>query len=158
MASRVESNVPAVVSVTEMARMCRLSRSHFHALVRDGAMASPIYCIRSRRPCYPAELQAACLRVRETNVGYDGRLVIFYAPRGAAKGARQGREGAAAAQRRASPHAELLDGLRRLGLGPVGEGEVADALAAVYPNGTAGIEAGAVLRGVWKQLRRANGG
>ena len=69
----------AVYSVTEVAQdLCLMSRARFYDLVRDGVMPYPVYCVRTRRPLYPADLASLCARVRETGIGIDGRFVIFY--------------------------------------------------------------------------------
>src|SRR5205085_90216 len=70
---------PAAHSVAATARLCGLSRARFYDLIRDGVMPQPVYCIRTKRPLYTADLAALCQRVKETNVGIDGRFVIFYA-------------------------------------------------------------------------------
>ena len=52
-----------------------------------------------------------------------------------------------------SPHADLLDGLRSLGLASVTGADVTVAVKGLYPQGTAGIDEGEVLRGVFLNLK-----
>src|SRR5690349_9510335 len=91
MPSKPEAIDRAAVGVAEMARLCGVSRSHFWSLVRKGTMPPPIYAVKTRRPLYDAELQQVCLRIRQSNVGFDGEYVMFYrvSPR-ANPAARQG--------------------------------------------------------------------
>ena len=73
----------AAISVSEMARRLTLSRGRFYELVREEVFPSPCFCIHTRRALYPAELMQQCLQVRTTNVGVNGRYVLFYQQRSA---------------------------------------------------------------------------
>jgi len=151
-------NQRAAISVTAMARLCGLSRTHFNLLIRTGVMPQPLYSLRNRRPFYDAEHQQICLKVRETNIGADGRYVVFYdrrsvSPPPSNPPARTSRR---AAPPRTEAHAELVDGLRALGMTDATTADVVTALAACYPTGHDGIDEGEVLRGLWRHLRRIN--
>src|SRR5471030_1670642 len=69
----------AVVTVSEMARMCGLSRARFYQLQHAGVFPSPLYDVSTRRPFYVEELQKVCLEVRRRNCGINGKPVLFYA-------------------------------------------------------------------------------
>jgi hypothetical protein len=154
----------AAISVSEMARLCDLSRGHFNHLVRSGVMPQPQYSLRNRRPFYDREQQEVCLAVKATNTGADGQYVVFYVRRGRAAdppAGRAGRRPTAARPPEPPPahpaHPELIEGLRSLGMGAVSPGQVEAAVRACYPAGHAGAEEGAVLREVWRYLRRQEG-
>src|SRR5471030_3118948 len=76
-------NVPIetkpVVTVSEMARMCGLSRSRFYQLI--GTTFPAPLMDKKKRPFYSEELQAVCLEVRRRNCGIDGKPILFYARR-----------------------------------------------------------------------------
>jgi hypothetical protein len=150
-----ESNLRAVVSVSELARMIGLSRSHFHALMKNGVMPRPVYCLHTRRPLFTRELQEQALLVKQTNIGIDGRYVCFYAPRQRDIPPQRN-------NRRLRPvveqHVELLSGLRSLGISDISDSQVESALTACFPNGVIGTDDGHVLRAVWQHLRRPHGG
>ena len=149
----------AAVSVSEMARMCAMSRSRFHDLIRDGVMPQPIYCVRTRRPFFDLRLQAVCLEVRATNTAVDGRYVMFYRERGVTRQAARPRRIAERQEAGSMPrHAALLDGLRALGMTDATESGVDAAVRACFPSGAAGEDQGQVLRSVWQHLRRSNAG
>jgi len=150
-----ESNLKAVVSVSELARMLGLSRSHFHSLMKSGVMPQPIYCTRTRRPMFTRELQEAALLVKATNIGVDGRYICFYAPRQREPSPTQNPR---RQQRSIERHAELLSGLRSLGLSDISDSQVDAALHQCFPQGVNGTDDGHVLREVWQHLRRPNGG
>jgi predicted DNA-binding transcriptional regulator AlpA len=151
--SPTESSLPAVVSVTEMARRLGLSRSRFYELVASGIFPMPVYCIHSRRPMYLSAQIVECLRVKQTNIGCNGRYCLFYAARQSSEQPRQTR---ASRPEALSAHAEILDGLRVLGLADVTDQQVGSALQICFPNGWAGRDEGEVLRAVWTYIRRSN--
>lgn len=149
-----ESSLPAVVSVTEMARRVGLSRSRFYELVRSGHLPTPVYCLRTRRPMYLTEQMVECLRVKQSGIGVNGGYVLFYSPREreTPSSPRPNR-----GSRTLPPpnQAEILEGLRALGM-TAGSEEVAAAVRACFPDGTEGRDEGEVLRAVWQELRRTN--
>lgn len=152
-----------VVSVSEMARMCSLSRARFYQLVQEGVFPPPIYDMRTRRPIYSEELQMRCLEVRRRNCGVDGRPVLFYArghrPLGTVKPSRPATIPTTKAKLlKASVHNELLEGLAALGLAAVKVDQIEAALREMYPGGVQSVDQGEVLRTVFLHLRRQNTG
>ena len=148
----------AAVSVSEMARSLRLSRARMYELIQAGIMPPPVYLIRTRRPYYPAELQAVCIRVRESGEGINGEPVVFYAARSsttAPKASRTNRNGSKAS--RSDPMLEpLLSGLKQLGMSDPDPSAVGSILAELYPNGVGTEDSGAVLTAVFRRLSRRN--
>ena len=65
------------LSVSEMARMCDLSRSRFYALIVSGVFPQPVRNASCWRPHYDRELQQKCLDIRRTGIGFNGLLVMF---------------------------------------------------------------------------------
>src|SRR5207237_1482345 len=100
-----DSTLKAAISVSEMAARCQLSRGRFHELVRAGVMPYPQYDLRTRRPLYTRDLQDACMNVRATNVGIDGRYVVFYASRAATE--RSSRRQASGGRQPTGTHADI---------------------------------------------------
>jgi hypothetical protein len=149
-----EPQAKAVVSVAEMARMVGLSRARFYQLVGT-TFPWPLYDVASRRPFYDEQLQRVCLDVRRRNYGVDGKPVLFYAPRPLASPVpgRKPRKAAAASDDR---HADLVDGLKGLGLAAVTVAQVAEAVKNLYPHGVPEEANGEVLRAVFLHLRRQN--
>lgn len=152
----------AVVSVTQMAAMVGLSRAQFHYHVRCGAFLPPVYCTATRRPLYPRKLQLRNLKVREDQVGIDGRYVLFYEQRqpndatNPAHAPASGRRNNTRAAR--SPrvqHDGLIEGLRGLGLSNVTSDVAAAAVRLAFPDGTAGVGHSDLLRGVYRHIRRS---
>jgi hypothetical protein len=128
------------VSISEMARMVGLSRQRFHQLVKAGVFPSPQVGSETRRKFYDQTAQASCLEVRKTNIGVNGKLVLFYAPRKRQKPAQEN-------------HADLVAGLRSLGLTSVTASQVEQAVKLLYPKGTKNFDPGEVLRAVFLHLK-----
>lgn len=156
------AHLKAAVSVSEMARMCELSRSHFNLLIRTGVMPQPIYNLHNRRPLYDRDGQELCLRIRSTNIGADGQYVVFYDRRNVSAPAMAASSRARASRQQPTPqndaHAELVEGLRALGLTDTTASQVNTALRACYPSGHVGVDDGEVIRELWRYLRRPNDG
>jgi len=144
------------VSVAEMARMVGLSRQRFYQLVASGTFPSPVYDVATRRPFYPADLQAICMDVRRRNCGIDGKPILFYARRSIIAPTaprRAGRPPAKVSRAAVDDHADLIDGVRALGLTTATTAQVSAAVRELYPSGVNGIDQGEVLRAVFLQIR-----
>jgi len=141
----------AAVSVTQMAKMVEMSRASFYAHVRQGHFLAPIYSTGNRRPIYTAEMQAKNLEVRATQMGVNGAYVLFYE--------RQLRETTETPTRRPRAAGNAAGDLRRrlegLGLAGLTDTQVEQALASSFPQGTAGVAEGDVLRVIYRNLRRS---
>ena len=141
-----------VVSVSEMARMVGLSRARFYQLI-GAAFPHPLYDVATCRPVYPEELQQVCLEVRRRNCGIDGKPILFYARRpGTMVSVPKARRKPTPAQK--SPYAEIVEGVRALGLTSVTAAQVEEAVGALYKLGTEGVDQGDVIRTVFLHLKR----
>jgi hypothetical protein len=148
-----DSQAKAVVSKSEMARMVGLSLARFAQLVGT-TFPWPQYDLRTRRPFYPAELQQVCIEVRRRNCGIDGRPILFYARRSVSTVPVRKPKRVAAVKN--DQHADLIDGIKGLGLVTVTAAQVAEAVKELYPQGIPGVAGGEVLRAVFLHLRRQN--
>ena len=151
-----ENQTKAAVSVAEMARMVGLSRARFYQLVGT-TFPWPLYDVASRRPFYNEQLQGVCIGVRRRNCGVDGQPVLFYAQRSLAAPT-PGRKPKKAATAGDDRHADLVDGLKGLGLVAITVAQVAEAVKEIYPAGIPADANGEVLRAVFLRLRRRNSG
>lgn len=144
----------AVVSVSDMARAVGLSRARFYQLVRAGTFPQPERDPVSGRPCYTQEQQIVVLEVRRRNRGIDDKPVLFYA--------RRRDLGTGRAKPAAKPKVEakkgdvtaLIDGLNALGMTTATAAQVEKITQELYPEGTAGLDRGQVLRAVFLEIRR----
>ena len=142
----------AAVTVTEMARMCSLSRSRFYQLIGT-ALPQPSRD-ENGRPYYDADQQQVCLDVRRRNCGIDGRPILFYDPRHIApiSTPKKARLNPAPS----NPHTEIVEGVRALGMGMATTSQVDAAMKQLFPNGVAGVDVGQVIRQVFLSINRQN--
>ncbi len=75
---RNQEPLKEIVTVTEMARMCRLSRARFYQLIGEEIFPTPSRNDQTRRPFFNREQQEQCLLIRRTNRGANGKAVMFY--------------------------------------------------------------------------------
>jgi len=68
-----------VVSISEMARMLGLSRARLYQLIKQGVLPQPIRDGNVKRAHCDRELQEQCIKVRKTNCGINGEVILFYA-------------------------------------------------------------------------------
>ncbi len=146
-----------VVSVTEMARMVGLSRARFYQLVRAGTFPPPDREPVTGRPCYYEEGQARCLEVRRRNCGIDGKPVLFYSRRLNA-GPRRPKSAKPKLEAKRGDVMALVEGLNSLGHTTATAAQVQQVIEELYPQGTAGLDQGEVLRAVFLHIRRRNQG
>ena len=149
----------AFVSLSELAEdvLC-LSRARLYELIQRGAMPQPIYCIRTRRPMFGAELQRQALAVRQTGVGIDGSAVIFYRRDTLTTGTAPPSTPVRARRRTSAPtpnrFVDLVSSLQSLGVSHADQSSVSAAVAECFPNGIEGQQEADVLRAVFRHLRR----
>jgi hypothetical protein len=143
--SDLPSSAKSVVTVSEMADLCRLSRSRFYDLIEAGVFPKPAQHPSSKRPMYDRDMQEKCLEIRETGIGANGLPVLFN---------RKPRKGPPPRKltEKKPDHTELLDALKGLGLTTTPQA-VHEAVAALFPNGLTGIDQGDVVRKVFLHLQ-----
>ena len=144
----------AVVTVSEMARMCGLSRARFYQLQKAGIFPPPERDAQTDRPFYSEELQKVCLSVRKRNCGVNGKPILFYARhRPLTPPTSKPRKVTAP---KVEQYPELIEALQALGLAGVTAAQVGAAVKEVFPQGIAGVDQAEVVRAVFLFLRRKN--
>src|SRR5437764_3809063 len=108
MAVQMKSETPikAVVSVAQMCRLLRMSRSQFYWHVKKGTFHAPQYLASNKRPYFTASMVEDNLRVRESGIGINNEYVIFYE--------RQAVERKAAEKKIKVNYPALIEGLKAL--------------------------------------------
>ncbi len=143
----VNIQTKSIVSVSEMAKMCSLSRARFYQLVNQGIFPTPLYRLDNQRPFFNEDLQEVCLEVRRRNCGINGKPVMFYSRNHDVKPKRT-------PVKKTNKHADLIDGLKGLGLKIVKSNQVEDALKICFPNGCKEVDEGTVLRTLFLHISR----
>jgi len=147
----MNDQIKSVVSVSEMARMCGLSRQRFHQL-RGTTFPEPDYNPETKRPFYDEEKQAVCLSVRQRNCGVDGKPILFYARRNDVGVPRKARK--PTPKPKPNQHAHIIEGLKALGLS-VTASQVDAAVNDLFPNGTKQVDDAEIVRSVFLHLQQA---
>jgi len=142
-----------VVSVTEMARLVGLSRARLYQLTKKGTFPSPDVDATTGRPYYSTAKQQICLEVRRKNCGIDGKPILFYARR-SDLGSKKGSTRPTKPQSKGNQYADILDGLRGLGMASVTASQIDPLVKELYPQGLDGTDRGQVIRAVFLRLRR----
>lgn len=143
----------AAVTVSEMAELVELSRARFYELIGT-AFPHPVYDVITRRPLYDHELRDNCLEVRRTGRGIDGRPVLFNRKRQTNSVNKTPSPGKQPTASKSVVPAEILDGLKALGLGSTQPDQVRIAIDQLFPNGTESVDQGEVIRQVFVFLMK----
>ncbi len=134
-------DLKAVCSVSELAKKLGLSRARFYQLQKVGVFPESVYCIRTKRPFYPLDLQEKCLAIRKTGIGHNGQPIIFYRMRKDKQNQPK------------TDHKQLADTLRQLGL-KITVSEVKNAINTLYPQGMTDSDDGAIIRDLFRYFRQ----
>ena len=159
---RNQEPLKEVVTVTEMARLCRLSRARFYQLTREGVFPTPSRNEQTGRPFFDREQQERCLLIRRVNKGANGKAVIFYgcrleAPPPPPKRKQLPISRSPKRQARHDPVlTELRHGLTQLGMNNLTDVDIRQALTKAYPDGHRDVDSAELLRAVFGELQRRN--
>jgi len=144
-----------VVSVAEMARMVGLSRARFYQLVKEEIFPFPLYDVETRRPFFNEEMQAMCMEVRRRNCGVNGKPILFYTTRHPLGQQPRTVKKPKTEPKQKSQYADLLDGLRSLGL-EVSVTQIEPVVKELFPSGIPNLDSGEVIRSVFLRMKRQN--
>ena len=150
--------VPAVLSITNMAKLLHISRSRFYQLINQGILLPPVYSLKSKRPFYTQELAQRNLEVKRSNLGINGDICLFYSDRNIISPAKKEKV-KTKTKKIDNPkidYSELREGLKTLGLTEVKSSQIQAALTECFPDGTENIEEGQVLRTIFLSIKRQN--
>lgn len=162
----MDQNTPPkeAVTLSEMARMCRLSRSRFYGLVREGVFPEPSRNPDTKRPYYTKEQQEQCLLVRRTHCGINGQPILFYAQHASTQAISSRPKKNSARNQNSSERGgetapdplieELKQGLAQLGLTETTEPQIRGVLADAYPDGHQNVPVATLLMTVFRSLNR----
>jgi hypothetical protein len=152
-----------IVTVTEMAQMCNLSRARFYQLVSHEVFPSPSRNQDTGRPFFNRDQQEQCLLIRRCNKGANGKAVIFYGnrPLTVQKPTSKRKlfpisKSSMGKKNRDPVLSELQHGLAQLGMSNVTEQQIRRALTERYPDGHRDVESGELLAAVFGALQRQN--
>ena len=113
----MNEKLPAYVNMSIMAKLLNLSRSRLYQLVDQGILLKPVYLINNKRPVYTREMAMRNIEVKNSNVGINRQVVMFYSARTIPNKPKKTMK-KSADQKTVTPnkHADLIDALESLGL------------------------------------------
>lgn len=152
------SNLPNVLSITQMAKILQISRARFYQCLEAGYFLKPQYTENTHRPYYTAEMAEANLKAKRSNVGVNGKICLFYSPRDVSFSPAPKISGPKTTKGKPdkNAYADLMEGLDALGLTGITSSQVQSALCHCYPEGYQEIEAGEVLKTLYLYIKCQN--
>lgn len=81
MTNKKSSTFKPIASISDICQMLQVCRSRYYQLTKAGLLPKPKIDTRSNRPFFDEELQQQCLEFRETGIGVNGQIMMFYTPR-----------------------------------------------------------------------------
>ena len=148
MAIKKSSTFKAIASVSDICQMLQVSRSRYYQLSKAGFLPQPKIDTRSNRPYFDKELQQKCLEFRETGIGDNGQIMMFYTPR------IQKHHPTKRPAKKIDPVIqEYVETLEGMGLETTTK-EVQAALNEIYPQGTNGEDNGLIIRELFRHLKQ----
>lgn len=148
------ATIPDYVNVSKMAKLLNLSRSRLYQLIDKGILLQPAYLISTKHPVYTKEMAMRNLEAKNSNVGINGEIVMFYSVRTTTiiptkKTTKKPPKETTAS----SKHSDLIDALASLGLEHVTASQIESAMQICYPDGTENISDDEILREVFRHLK-----
>ena len=144
------------LSCAAVARRLGLSRQRFWQLRKDGVFPEPQIDEETGRSYYSEEQLELCLYLRRRNVGMNGKIVLFYSQRTTTSVPKPKTGRSKTNSKSSSRYSEIVDAIRGLGLTSVNDTQVDEAIAAVFPGGTDGIDQSELIRAVFLHIQRKN--
>jgi hypothetical protein len=148
-----------VMSVSAHVEQLAMSRSRFYELVYEGFFLPPVYLLANRQPFYMTDVAERNRLAKETGIGVDGQVKVFY---------RRRRDASPVASKASKPKrdkrnakgtgglcAEVTAAVKSLGMTSITEEAVAEVISTLWPAGPADTDEGDIIRAVFQQLRRS---
>jgi len=150
-------NFPEYISCSQMARLLNLSRSRFYMLIapEEGIFLPPIYNVETRRPFYTRSMAQTNMECKRKNQGVNGKICMFYSSRSSTatpvKKSRNKKN--MKSKSTTSDHEQIKSDLESLGLKDVSSSQIKQVIKEIFPNGTAGVDDGDIVRQVYLSIK-----
>ena len=150
------NNIPAVVSMSHMAKLLQLSRSRLYQLVDSGILLPPAYLLSNKRPIYTRDMAMCNLEAKYNNTGINGQIVMFYSARNVVNKLNGNSEYRPKKSNSNKNYKALSEELECLGLDDVMTEQIDDAITDIFPDGTKNIDSDEILTSVFRHIKRQN--
>jgi hypothetical protein len=151
-------NLPPYINVSTMAKNLCLSRSRLYQLIEQGILLQPVYLLNNKRPVYTKEMAVRNTEVRNSNVGINGEIVMFYSARTpiTIKPKKTVKELTDQKSVSSDKYNDFIDALESLGLENISSSQIDSAIHKCFPNGTKNISDDDILTEVFRYLKCRN--
>jgi hypothetical protein len=150
-------NIPEYINVSTMAKHLCLSRSRLYQLIDQGVLLKPVYLLNNKRPVYTREMAVRNIEVKNSNVGINSEIIMFYSARTIPNKPKKAVK-KSTVQKVISPdkHADMIDALESLGLENITSSQIDSAIHNCFKNGTENISEDDILTEVFRYLKCQN--
>ena len=118
-------NLPPYINISTMAKHMNMSRSRLYQLVEQGVLLKAVYLLNNKRPVYTKEMALRNIEVKNSNVGVNGKVIMFYSARTTTakpkKIVKKSNDHKVIAP---DKHADMIDALESLGLENIGYSQI----------------------------------
>lgn len=151
-------NLPPYINMSTMAKLLQLSRSRLYQLIDQGALLKPVYLLNNKRPVYTREMAVRNLEVKNSNVGINSEVIMFYSARVPTATAKPKKTVNKAKDNKTKNgrYVDLIDALESLGLEGVISSEIDAALQVCFPEETPDMSDDETLITIFRYLKRRN--
>ena len=151
------TNLPPYINISTMAKLMNLSRSRLYQLVEQRVLLKAVYLLNNKRPVYTREMAVRNLEVKNSNVGINGEIVMFYSARNASiQTPKKIIKKPAEQTTGLSKHTEIIDALESLGLENITSSKIDTAIRDCFPDGTENVTDDYILTEVFRHLNCRN--
>ena len=151
------TNLPPYINISTMAKLMNLSRSRLYQLVEQRVLLKAVYLLNNKRPVYTREMAVRNLEVKNSNVGINGEIVMFYSARNASiQTPKKIIKKPAEQTTGLSKHTEIIDALESLGLENITSSKIDTAIRDCFPDGTENVTEDYILTEVFRYLNCRN--
>ena len=140
-------NIPEYINVSTMAKHFCLSRSRLYQLVDQGVLLKPVYLLNNKRPVYSREMAVRNIEVKNSNVGINKEVIMFYSARDPMTIKTKKITKKSSSQKIVSPdkHVDLIDALESLGLESITSSQIDSAIQKCFKHGIENVSEDYIL-------------
>ena len=157
--SKENNYIPAIIGMSQMAKLLHLSRSRLYQLIDAGILVPPAHLLSNKRPIYTREMVLRNLEVKTNNTGINGQIVMFYTARNTISSVKKvNRKSEVKVQNKVpkNKYQSFIGDLESLGLEDVSVKNVESALSDCFPDTVPDLEDDETLIAVFRYLNCQN--
>jgi hypothetical protein len=154
--SKENNYIPAIIGMSQMAKLLQLSRSRLYQLIDAGILLPPAHLLSNKRPIYTREMALCNLEAKTNNTGINGEIVMFYTARNSISSVKKVNRKSEIKVQNKEPknkYQSFIDDLESLGLEDVSVKSVESALSDCFTDTVPDLEDDETLTAVFRYLK-----